>query len=385
MVEVGVAPNDDASVDGESSIQLRGGLAWLSVAVGVGILALAWHFGVTENPLGLVLNLVGVAVNSAHATFISGLLVNIGTTVLLAVVLIIFERTILRRVQSATSASEQRAELVAERKVEAIVAERVEPLEMRLTDLDSRFRNHADTRAGERREAASTILDDLDFEPFAARLSTIAMTGAITKPADDAPEDAALFIVPAGDELSAPRVKISYTGNDGRRSSDIMIAVMHAAQGDIAVNWNKNVSLDDALSRLNDELVRRGAVHLRNSFSPDALFRNIRSFLEAATAGRNAEVDAWLSTSPAHEFIADGWIITERGIEVRGRGVLVPRQYFGHYVRGTNRAQGERVSLTAPEDVDPAIYSEALVRAKAFMLGNPFPGGANSLAPRLPR
>ncbi len=130
--------------------------------------------------------------------------------------------------------------------------------------------------------------------------------------------------------------------------------------------------------------MRRGAVHLRNSFSPDALFRNIRSFLEAATAGRNAEVDAWLSTSPAHELIGGGWIITERGIEVRGRGVLVPRQYLGHYVRGTNRVQGERVSLTAPEGVE-AVYSGALVRAKAYMLGNPFPGGANSLAPRLPR
>ncbi len=381
----GVGADGDASGDGESSIQLRGGLAWLSVALGVGILALAWHFGVTENPLGLVLNLVGVAVNSAHATFISGLLVNIGTTVLLAVVLIIFERTIMRQVQNATSESEQRAESVAERKAEAVIAERVEPLEIRLTDLASRFRNHADTRAGERRKAASAILDDLDFEPFAARLSTITMTGAITKPADDAPEDAALFIVSAGDELSAPRVKISYTGNDGGGSSDIMFAVMHAAQGDIAVNWNKDVSLDDALSQLNDELVRRGAAHLRDSFSPEALFRNIRSFLEAATAGRNADVDAWLSTSPARELIVDGWIITERGIEVRGRGILVPRQYFGRYARGTNRVEGERVSLTAPEGVDPAIYSEALVRAKQFMLGNPFSGGANSLAPRLPR
>lgn len=100
-----------------------------------------------------------------------------------------------------------------------------------------------------------------------------------------------------------------------------MFAVTHAAQGDVAVNWNESVCLDGALSRLNDELVRRGAVHPRNSFSPDALFRNIRSFLEAATAWRNAEVDAWLSTSPAHELIVDGLIIIARGIKVRGRGV----------------------------------------------------------------
>ena len=368
--------NQDASgpanVDGEPPIRIRRGLAWLSVAIGVGILALAWHFGVSENPLGLALNLVGIAVNATHATFISGLLVNIGTTVLLAVVLIVFERTILRRVQKATSASEQRAEKAAETKAEAVIKERVEPLELRLTSLDGLLRNHGDQRSQERRDAASTILDDSDFNSFAEKLSTVASSGAVTKPAIDAPDDAMLFIVPAGDDLSAPRVKISYNGNDGRRAADVMFSVMHAEGGDIAANWNRIVPLPDVLRTLYDELVNRGAVHTAKAFSADALFLNIGRFLAAATAGRDGDPDAWLSTSAAHELVADGWIITERGIEVRGRGVLVPRFRFGTYVSGTNTVTGRKLSLSAPEGVDQAIYSEALVRAQPFMLDRPF-------------
>lgn len=364
--------------------QIRKGLALASVTIGLAILALAWHFGVDQNPLGLGLNRVGLSVDAAHATFLSGLLVNIGTTVLLAVILVVFERSILRRVQTANKESEHRAEQAAERKVEAVVTERVEPLEMRLTDLDSLFRNHGEAKARERRHAAATILDNPDFASFAEKLSTVALSGALTKPTVDALDDAVLFIVPAGDDLSAPRVRISYSGNDGRRADDVMFAVMHAAEGDITAHWNETLSLDDALRSLNDELVKRGAVHLAKAFSPDALFRNIGLFLVAATAGRNADTDAWLSTSPAHELIIDGWIITERGIEVRGRGVVVPRYKFGRFVPGTNSVQGEKVSLTAPTGVDQATYSEALVRAKPFMLGNPFPGRASDLAPRLP-
>lgn len=378
--------NDQSDLDDNrpDAPPIRRGLAVLSVVVGVAILVIAWHFSADDNPLGLVFNPFGVTVDVANATFLSGLLVNIGTTVLLAVILIVFERSILRRVRTANKESEQRAKRVAERKVEEAVTERIVPLETRLTDLDSLFRSHGDARARERREAAASILDNLDFESFSEKLSAVAACGAVTKPAGNVPDDAALFIVPAGDGLSAPRVEISYSGDDGRRARDVMFAVMSAADGHITVNWNKAISLDDALRALNDDLVRRGAVHVSKYFSADALFRNVRSFLQAATAGRNADADAWLSTSPARELVVDGWIITERGIEVRGRGVVVPRQHFGRYIPGSNSVQGERISLTAPPDVDQAIYSEALMRAKPFMLGNPFPGRASDFAPRLP-
>lgn len=363
---------------------IRRGLAVLSVVVGIVILVIAWHFSADENPLGLVLNPFGVTVDVANATFLSGLLVNIGTTVLLAVILIVFERSILRRVRTANKESEQRAKRVAERKVEEAVTKRIVPLETRLTDLDSLFRSHGDAKARERRDAAARILDNPDFDSFSEKLSAIAASGAVTKPWGNVPDDAALFIVPAGDDLSAPRVTITYSGDDGRKARDVMFAVMYAAEGDVMFNWNKAVSLDDVLRALNDELVRRGGVHVSKRFSADSLFRNVRSFLEAATAGRNADADAWLSTSPARELVVDGWIITERGIEVRGRGVVVPRQHFGRYIPGSNSVQGERISLLAPPGIDQAIYSEALVRAKPFMLGNPFPGRANDFAPRLP-
>lgn len=368
----------------DSEPQIRSGLAVASIAAGIAILVVAWHLGVDQNPLGLLLAPFGFAVGAAQATFFSGLLVNIGTTVLLAVLLIMFERTILRRVQNESRESEYRAERAAEDRAEAVVAERVKPLETRLTNLDALFQNHQDETARARRRAASALLENSDFDSFANKLSAIASSGAVTRPSIDSPNDAMLFIVPAGDSISSPRVEISYGGNDGRRSRDIKFSMLNVAEGSVSANWNKVVPLQNVLQSLSDQLVGSGAARMTKAVSPDALFRNVALFLDAAAAGRNGDTDAWLTTAPAHELVFDGWIITENGVEARGHGVIVPRFKFGRRIPGTDGVQGEKIDTDPPLGVDEDIYAEAVNRARPFLLSRPFPGRASDFAPRLP-
>lgn len=376
MDAIGIAAASAGTPEENTAPSIRWGLAGLGTGLGVLILGLGWHFGIDENPFGLLLNPFGWAINAPHASLMSNLLLNIGVTVMLAVVLILFERIILTSVKRATDESEQRAELKAEAKAEEIVNERVVSIEARIDGLDTRVNEYAKERAQKRNDAARNIFADHDFGSVAEKLTRIASVGAVARPDHRRTDGAAEFIVPAGTELSSPRVLISFTGDDHPRTPYVSFTILLADKS-VSATWSSHVQLEEALQTLQEELVKEGEAAVWKHVSPEALLHNISEFLVAAAAGRNADDGAWLSGEPAREMVAEGWIITDAGLEVRGHGLLVPRTDLGARDPRNNMISAARVDPSAPDGLDQETYTVAVTRAKQSLLR------PNDTAPRL--
>lgn len=371
--------------DAENSLELaadvpfrfRRGLAIASVAIGLLCVVLAWVLGVMRNPFGFMLNPFGLRVDATNAQFWSGLLVNVGTTVLLAFLLIVFERAIVTTVRKENAVVVEKAEARAGAKAAAVVDEKTTTITNRLDALQAEIQKHAADSSRARRTASSKIVEDPTFEAIGTAIVEAHKIGAlISKGSSRYGENGTEFVVAAGDGLDAPRVRVDYGEGPERRQPTIVLTPLVGGNAE-HFEWKMSAPVAGVLKALHDSLIAQGAAAGAKLYDAKVLLENISAFLDAATAGRQDDPDAWVSKGPSYELIAPGWMVTDRGIEVRGHGLLVPRKAFGTYARGyssqSNRVTGADIPAAPPGDLDQDTYKFAIQRASRFLLGDPFP------------
>ena len=102
------------------------------------------------------------------------------------------------------------------------------------------------------------------------------------------------------------------------------------------------------------------------------MFSNLASVLHDAILARHADDDAWLTVSPVVEMVADGCMINEEGIEVRGLGVVANRSEFGRYSPTVvTKVIGETLPEVAPAGIDSDVWAAAIDRARGHFLRSP--------------
>ena len=211
--------NAEQRIPAPAKPRVRWGIAAGSIVGGLVALAGAWVFGTQSNPFGL-----GLDENST--AFWSGLLLNVGTTIALAFLLIAFERIIITEVRREGAAAIRLAKTTAEEVAGDVVDAKLAPIELRLNDFDATLKERAAQRQNDRLQAASNVKTDTSFEAFAAALKAAAEINAITEvPGGIGTQGDSQIIVPAGRGFDAPRVEITHIQHASNGSPHIAFSL----------------------------------------------------------------------------------------------------------------------------------------------------------------
>lgn len=342
-----------------------------SIVGGLVALGGAWVFGTQPNPFGLGLD-------EGSTAFWSGLLLNVGTTIALAFLLVAFERVIITQVRREGAAAIRLAKSTAEEVAGDVVDAKLAPIELRLDDFDATLRERAVQRQNSRLRAASKITSDTSFEAFAAALSAAAEINAITGvPGGMGAEGDSQIIVPGGTGFDAPAVMITHIRHASNGLPHIAFSVRRPSSNiDATASWRSDQALVDVFDALFSELIAQGAQDQVDLFEAHTLLQNVAYLLDAAISARHHEQGAWLSGNPAHEMISRECVITTLGIETQTEGLYVAKRRFGRYhsSRGSasNRLVDDDVPVDPPQGMSRESYARAVSRARGFLVGAPF-------------
>ena len=338
--------------------------------------AVRWWLVITFSGLGTLV-LVGAAlVSYGHtrfkgedASFWSGLLVNIGTSLLLAAVLVWFERTIVRNVREQTRSTvrkvEQAVTTVAATAATDAAEKTAAALQPRLADLDARLRARSESQASERTATAAKVGEVPSFEALRDALRVASSINAVADSSFS--DEGGEVIVPAGEALDAPLVLITYVPEAEDR---ITLAHLVDRAPQSSVTWQKGQAPEDVFASLQEQMVKDGGGPAARRMSVQGLFGNLASVLTDATSGRQADEDAWLSGSRVREMVADGYIITEAGVEVRDYGIVVRPEHFGYYDNFGNVLKSSVPDLP-PNGIDLEIWATVVERAQGYFVTRP--------------
>lgn len=318
--------------------------------------------------------LVGGATDMSYA---SGVAVNVGTSLLLAAALVLFERALVinaeRAAERATvpirvEAAAARAESQSIRLENAALTERTAVLEARLLDLDDQLRARAAAETHEQARSfeslgetvdRQTVLEVMDAASRIRALDLHSWTGRSGR-----------IVVPAGVGLDAPRIAIEYAtfDEDDWNSSDTPVLRLGViGMEDEFVAWDEDDDPLQVFAEILEMMVRRGEARRSGPLSPTTFFRNLRTAVEEAIRSRSADPVGWLTTTPVLEMITDDWMITTGGVEVREHGLVIRRDQYPHDVPGQERT-GYRVGA-APGYLDSAIWDYAAERGSFYFTG----------------
>ncbi|MEU4360350.1 hypothetical protein [Promicromonospora sp. NPDC023987] len=345
------------STDESEKQRLRWG--WIALAALVGGAAIGWGWW--------------LSVRGGQPEYWPGVLANLGTSVLLAGFLFLLERRFVSEtgkvVQEATSAAVANAARDAAAQTQAATASLVE----RLSELEHQLDVHRSQAAADQDERLS-IGDEVSYEKVFEAITVAEEMGAII---------ARGVVVPASGSLDGPRLSFSRqrtpVSNDSRdlidgQGSERYSILLGLETGDVwnspAANWSPEDSPSEAFVRLDKEMIRQGFGPDAKVLEPAVALRNLSYALKSAVAARRSEDGAWLSGASLLEVLADGWALTERGLEVKGHGVVVDHRRWPPATGGFWNPDG--VPPTRPSEFDPATWDVALEHGHSwFPLGRP--------------
>lgn len=150
---------------------------------------------------------------------------------------------------------------------------------------------------------------------------------------------------------------------------------------DATISWDEDDDPLQIFAEIRTMMIRRGEAKRSGPLSPEAFFNNLRTALREAVLSRTANPEGWLTNTPVFEMVADGWMITDGGIEVRGHGIVIRRDQYPHNVPGRERAS-YRVGA-APDHLDSATWDFAAERGGSYLTG-PIDEPWGSYAPGTP-
>ncbi|WP_406636930.1 hypothetical protein [Pseudarthrobacter quantipunctorum] len=278
---------------------------WIGLCVLVGLAAVifAWRL-IVPNP----------DVNALPA-FWSGVLVNVGTSVLLAGILFVLERRFVRETRQVAAAAATQA---VERAANAN-----QQLSSRVSELEERLKGQLAEQQKNHDEALNSLTADASYESVLKNLKTAYEFGAISRRG---------LTVPAGPEVDSPRVTFIYQPafyNEDGDGHDEQLTVRYVAERNsheigtplISALWHPGEDPVEVFRGLMDDMVRSGRGSEKNRLKIRNAFTNLASTLKEAVSSRRGD-ESWQSGGSVGELISDGWILTENGVEARGHGIV---------------------------------------------------------------
>lgn len=197
--------------------KIRWWLAGVLTVSGIVVITLGYGFA-----HGL---LVGAATDEGYA---SGVAVNIGTSLLLAAALVLFERALVftaeRAVERATvpiraEAAAARAESQSVRQENVHLTERTAVLEARLLDLDEQLAARANAETQEQARSFASLTETVDRQTVLDVMDAASRINALDLHSGTG--QSGRITVPAGLGLEAPRIAIEYaTFDEDNRNMD---------------------------------------------------------------------------------------------------------------------------------------------------------------------
>ena len=217
------------------------------------IIALSFLYGGVAIFCGAMFAYERVQVTPDVSSFWSGLLVNVGTTLLLAGALIWFEKAIIAKVQEVSRSTLARVQTAnseaitqAANAAAAKVALDTEGVKAQLDDLDRRLKADEDAVRNARVDQAARIPEDYGFDTIRKVLRDAGDIGAVTSvdrllPDDDGKPN---VIVSAGRPPTGVRLKVTYEPPSwGSKSNTLEIEVFGEKVSPVV--WKAEQGLDE--------------------------------------------------------------------------------------------------------------------------------------------
>lgn len=143
----------------------------------------------------------------------SGAAVNVGTTLLLAIALVLFEQRIVNRVDTKVDDTKRQVNSQTERQVGAVreqvavLTQRAEAIEENLSGINDQFAQAKAARDADQIAKLERLLTDPTHESFRDAMSMAAGAGVV----GPFGRSEASFVAPAGAPLTAPRLRVTYS------------------------------------------------------------------------------------------------------------------------------------------------------------------------------
>lgn len=292
-------------------------------------------------------------------------LINIGTTLLLAALLVFLGRRFVSRAEVA-------ARRVVEEKTEEFRQDTAE-IRQRLDALQDRVAERTASAEAAAAAIVDGIVSDVSFESVTKALELANDVDALWHSA---------ITVPTNDSVDAPAVRLSWTATQhGGRFDDSdnlvpTLAVVYehrpgSSGRPVDLEWRPGVPADELVHSLKELMVRVDYGQAAQALDVKYVFERFGRGVSDAIAGKRALPDAWLKGCGAlDELVGPELAITSLGVAARGHGLAFKASDFPQRpppaMSAEQRASQEPYRVPtppAPEGIDPAHWVVAISRA----------------------
>lgn len=338
----------------EDQPKARWGLVLVVTLLGAAVIAVPFYLTAQIDPgFGTPRSLTSTA------------LINVGTTLLLAALLVWLGRSFVSRAEGA-------ARRVVEEKTEEFRQETAD-IRQRLEALQDRVAE----RTASAEAAGAAIVDDIvsnvSFETITKALELANDVDALWRSA---------ITVPTNDSVDAPAVRLSWTATQhGGRFDDTdnlvaMLDVVYehhpgSSSRRFDLEWLPGVPADEMVHELKELMVRDDYGQAAQMLDAKYMFECFGRGVSDAIAGKRALHDAWLKGCGAlDELVGPDLAITSLGVAARGHGLAFKASDFPQRpppaMSAEQRASREPYRLPtppAPTGIDTAHWAVAIARA----------------------
>jgi hypothetical protein len=337
-------------------------ILWTSIAVGLGV--------IITGDIFTTVSVYAMPRGAALWVYWAGVSANLGTTIFLAGVLVWFERQLTSSVERVErEAIAIRTESAALRTESEALRTATEGLETRLEQLDEEAaRRHAEVLAAD--EQAFDALAEIPSRENVIEALARAMTlGAVDKV--NRQVGTAEVTVPGGESVTSAPITFRYEAENANREEHLFL-VFGREPRTATVEWDAGVRAAAAFENLRTEMASaRDAGEAAESLLLEPMFANLQSLLEQATNRRRNRSASWLDGSPVAELLSPDLIITNLGIELRDRGVVIQWSQFGHWDDFPDvHYQGPSIP-TRPDDIPADVWRHMIQRGRVHFEEDP--------------
>lgn len=300
-------------------------------------------------------------------------LTNVGTALLLAVVIFVLQRHFTRDVrESVVEATKDEVNTQTRG-----LREETAQLRTRIDDLTRQFGQQVEERDQEALAVVTRARDHLAFDTVAELFEAAADVRALWFGS---------VMIPGGADLDGPRVRIRWadlssvwrSGNAFDNYGDTVspaIQIELERPAGIRGSWSPAEALwfpwqqpAEAWSALAEAMVMAGHGALVRQLDPTVAMNHLVDALEAAISGRRHTPNSWMKGA-LEEWVTDDWAVTEYGLESREHGSIASRSFPEHNATAVRRmvggAEKNEFDPERPTNADADVWRRALAAARS--------------------
>lgn len=283
--------------------------------------------GMTRRATISVLILVGVLVLFGglfvdDGAYAQGLLLNVGTGMVLFAVLYLIQLRILDRVEEVENHTDQAVQGLS-REVE-VVRDEVHSAQIKLGELGEQTRGILAEQADATSEAFDAFRDDITCETTVAILDEgVRVRGVSRNGVRVEVPNSTLWLRFNVVSMEPVAPDLSSTSASGNAVWLALEEIGGTRVGDFV--WERSESATETMVTLAQRLQQLGAYPGGESFSPDDIFSSLQRVLKIAVGARTRSSRYPADLGPLIEVPNQQWAITEAGLECLERRYVIPR------------------------------------------------------------